>query len=114
MYHDVQGVVRCCIICRSVKEKPLVTGRQRSREYDGPFRYLVIDFVGPMNPASSRGHKYMFTTACAWSGWYWAFPTEDQTSETAARCLFNNVICDLAGYPACLGSDGGFPFVQGG
>ena len=55
----------------------------------------------------------MFTCVCAWSGWYWAFPTKDSTQETAAHYLFHNVICDLAGYPVCLGSDGGWSFVTG-
>ena len=55
----------------------------------------------------------MFTCACAWSGWYWAFPTTDDTSETAAFCLFYYVICDLAGYPAFLGSDRAKAFIEG-
>ena len=46
MYHDVQQVVRLCTVCRGAKDLPVVTGHQRSREYDGPFRFLVIDFVG--------------------------------------------------------------------
>ncbi len=113
MYQDVSDVVRTCITCRSEKGSALVTGHLRTREYDGPFRYLIIDFVGPMTPPSERGHRYMFTCACAWSGWYWAFPTADDTSETAATQLFYHVMCDLAGYPACLGSDRGLAFIQG-
>ena len=71
MYKDVALLVRHCLHCAGNKGKPLVVGHQRSREYDGPFRYLIIDFVGPMNPKSARGHEFMFTCACAWSGWYW-------------------------------------------
>ena len=55
----------------------------------------------------------MFTFACAWSGWYWALPTTDNTSATAARYLFHNVMCDIAGYPVCLGSDNDRAFVEG-
>ena len=113
LYQDVQEYVRLCVICRSVNDSPLVTGHQRSREYDGPFRYLLIDFVGPITPPSARGHRFMFTCCCAWSGWYWAFPTKDSSQETAAHYLFHYVICDLAGYPVCLGSDGAWSFVTG-
>ena len=113
LYQDVQATVRICLVCRSAKDQPLVTGHQRSREYVGPFRYLIIDYVGPMNPISERGYRYMFTCACAWSGWYWAFPTVDNDSETAARCLFHHVICDIAGYPMCLGSDNALAFTEG-
>ena len=55
----------------------------------------------------------MFSCACAWSGWYWAIPVEDNSATTAARCLFNNVICDISGYPVCLGSDNAREFVHG-
>ena len=113
MYADVSSYVRACLICSSAKDRPLVTGHQRSRDYDGPFRYLVIDYVGPMTPTSGKGNKYMFTCACAWSGWYWAIPCENNDSATAAYCLFHRVICDLAGYPACLGSDRDKAFTEG-
>ena len=60
LYKDVQALCRTCLVCQSQKNAPLITGHQRSREYDGPFRYLVIDFVGPMNPPSRRGlHVYL-------------------------------------------------------
>ena len=112
IFKEVQSVLRHCVVCISNKEQPLISGHQRSREYDGPFRYLVIDFVGPISPPSLAGNRYMFTCACAWSGWYWALPSPDDTSGTAARLLFMWVICDLAGYPVCLGSDRAPGFVE--
>ena len=95
-----------------MKNSPLITGHQRTREYDGPFHYLIIDFVGPMNPASRRGHKYMFTCVCAWSGWYWAFPVTHDTSATAAECLFYYVMLELVGFPVVIGSDRGLAFLE--
>jgi hypothetical protein len=73
----------------------------------------MIDFVGPIAPTSERGHRFVFTCVCAWSGCYLAFPTKDSTAETAARYLFHYVIMDLAGYPVCIGSDAGAAFVSG-
>ena len=113
LFADVQGAVRGCIVCASEKTQPLVSGHQRSREYDGPFRYLIIDFIGPMNPPSARGYKYMFTCACGWSGWYWAVPCMEESSEVAAFCLFYFVICDIAGYPTFIGSDRAKAFTDG-
>ena len=113
MFTDVSGFVRTCLVCSSAKARPVVTGHQRSRDYDGPFRFLVIDFVGPMNPTSGQNFRYMFTCACAWSGWYWAVPCERCDSETAATCLFYRVICDIAGYPAMIGSDRDRAFTEG-
>ena len=109
---DVTALIRHCEVCKCTKGTPTITGHQRSREYDGPFRYLEIDFVGPIQPRSGRGHRFMFTCTCPWSGWYWAFPTEDDTSETAAQHLFFNVMLDLAGYPMMLGSDRGKAFIE--
>ena len=54
----------------------------------------------------------MFTCCRAWSGWYWAFPVIDDTSQTAAHHLFYHVICDIAGYPLVLGSDRAQAFVE--
>jgi len=113
LYADVQTVIRHCLVCANAKGKPVITGHQRSRDYDGPFRYLIIDFVGPITPKTSRGHSYMFTCCCGYSGYYWAVPTPDDKSETAASCLFNRVICDIAGYPMFLGSDRALAFVEG-
>lgn len=113
LYKEVQSVIRHCLICASNKAQPIVSGHQRAREYDGPFRFLIIDFVGPIHPPSARGHKYMFTATCHWSGWYWAIPCEGNSSLIAATLLFYRVICDFAGYPMCLGSDRAPEFVSG-
>ena len=113
LYTDVNAYIRQCLVCSSAKSRPMVTGHQRSRDYDGPFRYLLIDFVGPMTPTSRNGNRYMFTCACAWSGWYWAIPCKENKSEDAAHCLFYYVICDLAGYPVCLGCDNDRAFTEG-
>ena len=112
MYMTVNTVIKHCWICIASKSRPIVTGLMRSRDYDGPFRYLIFDFVGPQRPATPRGNTEMFTCACAWSGWYWAVPTVDATSETAARCLAERVIFDIAGVSAILGSDRARAFVE--
>ena len=37
VYTDVSTFVRACLVCAAAKSRPLVTGHQRSRDYDGPF-----------------------------------------------------------------------------
>ena len=73
----------------------------------------VYSWIYRKSPPSRRGHRYMFTAICPFSGWYWAIPCEKDTSEEAARCLFYFVMCDLAGYPLLLGSDRAQAFVEG-
>ena len=47
LWETVNYADKHCIECKANRAKPHVTGLLRSREYDGPFRYLIIDFVGP-------------------------------------------------------------------
>ena len=109
---DVAAMIAQCLVCSANEGMTLITGHQRSREYDGPFRYLIIDFVGPIVPMSRGGNKYIFTAVCPFSGWYWAVACVEHDSKTAARILFMNVICDLAGCPPMLGSDRAPSFLE--
>ena len=111
-HRDVAFVIRHCLHCWSVKDNPLVTDHQRSCDYDGQIRYSVIDFVGPIAPVSGLGHRFMVTCVCAWSGRYWAYPSEDPTVKAATCCLFHFVTLDFAGCPVCIGSDAGTTFVS--
>ena len=97
MRSEVANFIRTCLVCQAQKSTPLISGHQRSREYDGPFRMLQIDFVGPKSPPSRRGHRYMFTAICPFSGWYWAIPTQNDGSETAAQVFAERVMFDIAG-----------------
>ena len=109
----VDSHIRSCLQCRYAKGQTLITGHMRSREIEGPFRVLVMDFVGPMYPKTARGHLYMFTVICPFSGWYWAIPTVDSEGLTAARTFAERVMLDVAGVPVMLCSDRARVFVFG-
>jgi hypothetical protein len=64
-------------------------------------------------PATERGNVYMFTTACGFSGWYWAIPVPDDTGATAAKVFAERVMCDLAGTCAIVCSDRARAFTDG-
>jgi len=110
---DVEYHIRGCLKCKWAKGRPLVTGLQRSREAEGPFRVLTMDFVGPQYPATPRGHVYLFTCACVFSGWYWAVPCSKDDSVTAAEMFAERVMLDLAGVPTMLCSDRAKAFTDG-
>ena len=59
LWNDCDKFIKACIECRKTRAKPHITGHVRSREYDGPFRYLIIYFVGPQRPPTARGNVYM-------------------------------------------------------
>ena len=112
MSHTVNQIISGCWECKREKAVPYVSGLSRSRDYDGPFRFLIIDFVGPIRPPTARGFQYLFTCTCAFSGWYWAIPTVNSDAEDAAQALAERVIFDLAGVPVYLSSDNGRAFVK--
>jgi hypothetical protein len=113
MKKDIDGHISHCQVCRWSKGRSLVTGMMRSREMEGPFRVLVIDFVGPMYPKTKRGNLYMFTCACPFSGWYWAIPVPADDGLTAASTFAERVMFDLAGVACVLCSDRARAFVEG-
>ena len=99
--------------CKLVKGRAVTTGLMRSREAEGPFRVLMIDFVGPHDPVTPRGHRYLFTCVCVFSGWYWAIPAVSDDGRQAAELFAERVMFDLAGVPAVLCSDRAKAFVEG-
>ena len=109
---DIDALIKNCLVCKVAKSRPVVTGFMRSRESDGPFRVLVINFVGPQRPATPRGNEYCFTCACIFSGWYWCIPCRRDDSATAAELFAERIMFDLAGVPAVLSSDRAKAFTE--
>ena len=99
MRADIDTLVQKCLVRKLAKGRPLITGYMRSRESDGPFRVIIIDFVGPQRPATPCGHEYLFAATCVFSGWYWAVPCKKDDSATAAELFAERVMFDLAGVP---------------
>ena len=113
MKADIDSHIRACQVCRWSKGRTLVTGLVRSREMEGPFRVLIMDFVGPQYPKTQRGNLYMFTCICPFSGFFWAIPVPDEGGQTAAIALAERVMFDLAGVVCLICSDRGKVFVEG-
>ena len=110
---NVDSHIKTCLVCRYAKGKTLVTGHMRSREAEGPFRILVMDFVGPQYPKTARNNVYMFTCICIFSGWFWAVAVEGCESTHAARAFAERVMLDICGVPVLLCSDRGKAFIEG-
>ena len=63
--------------------------------------------MGPFDPATERGNKYIYQAVCPFSDWTWLQATPDNDAETAAHFLLTRVFFDLAGFPAILYTDRG-------
>ncbi len=61
--HDVRGWCATCHVCRMTKPVPAFTAELRSELYDGPFRTLFIDTMGPISP-SDGDFRYIANAEC--------------------------------------------------
>ena len=92
---------------------PSLTVEQRSALYSRPFRVIVVDTVGPIKPAvGPQKLKYIFHASCPFTNYAWFRAAPDNTPESAARFLVEDVFFDLAGFPAVLRSDGGGEYLN--
>lgn len=58
----------------------------------GPWHGLQIDFIDKL-PRSKEGFQYLLVITDLFSGWVKAFPTKNNSTHTATKKLFNEVMC---------------------
>lgn len=64
----------------------------------GPFERVGVDLMEM--PLTAQGNRYIIVFLDYLTKWVEAYPLQDQTSETIARVLVDNVICQH-GVPCC-------------
>ena len=63
-----------------------------------PFQRITVDFIGPLNPPSKRGHRYIFTIIDYATRYCDALPPKTIPTVEVAECLlqvFSRVGVDL-------------------
>ena len=105
MYSDSHKFCRSCLTCATYqgtarKAKPPLT----SIPVGGPFHRVGVDIMEL--PLTVHGNRYVIVFIDYLTKWVEAYPTEDQTSETIANLLINEIIC-RHGVPEILLSDRG-------
>lgn len=110
MNADIKKYIRDCDICEKTKiNKHTKWPMQITSTGDRLFDHVFIDFVGPITPASSEGHEYIFTAVCDLTKYLVAVPTHNCTALTTARAFVENVILKF-NIPQKLTSDNGSNF----
>lgn len=106
---DCKVYVATCAAC-SRNKKPSVRARAPLGSYHagGPMERIHIDLLGPF-PSSKAGNKYVLMVIDQFTKWLEAFAVPDQTTETVARVLVDEVFARL-GAPGELHSDQGRNF----
>ena len=59
---------------------------------EGPFQQWGLDFIGPINPASSASHQYIITATDYFTKWLEAKPTKKTTSNVVCEFLKENIL----------------------
>lgn len=108
---DIKRYVRSCHVCQLTDQKrtskaPMGITKLSSE----PFSQVSIDIVGPINPASSSGNKYILTYVDCATRYADAVALKNIESATVAEALF--AICSRVGFPATLTSDNGTNFTS--
>ena len=112
MHNDVSGFCRSCDICQKTVDKGTVARAPVGEMplIDTPFKRVAVDLVGPITPASERGHRYILTLV-DYATWYpEAVPLKNIDTETVAEALL--VMYSRLGIPEEVLSDQGTQFVS--
>lgn len=112
MRRDVTNYVKSCDTCQRIKigkkpKAPLVI----SNLSDKPFDKLYFDIVGPLPPSGEEGYKYILSMCDCLSRFVVFRPMKDQTAETVAQAMFEEVICKFV-IPKVIVTDNGANFVS--
>lgn len=73
--------------------------------FGAPLDCLATDYIGPL-PMTKRKNRYIIVFMDYFTKWVEAFPVPDQTAETTARVMLNEIISRY-GCPLALHSDQG-------
>ena len=112
MHNDISGFCQSCDVCQKTVYKGTVARAPLGKMplIDTPFKRVAVDLVGPITPASERGHRYILTLVDYTTRYPEAVPLKNIDTETVAEALLDMYSC--LGIPEEVLSDQGTQFVS--
>ena len=109
---EIKEYCRSCAICQKTFPKGRVAPAplQEQPLIDVPFSRVAIDLVGPITPASGRGHRWILTLVDIATRYPDAIPLKSITTEAVAESLVD--IFSRVGIPDEILSDRGSQFTS--
>ena len=105
MYRDALHHYRSCLTCAAYQGTGCrVKSPLQPIPVGSPFEKIGVDILEM--PQTMQGNRYLIVFMEYLTKWVEAYPAEDQTSETVARILIDNIVC-RHGVPGQLLSDRG-------
>ena len=91
MHNDLSGFCRSCDVCQKTVNKGTVARAPLGEMplIDTPFKRVAVDLVGPITPASERGHRYILTLVDYATRYPEAVPLKNIDTETVAEALLD-------------------------
>ena len=107
---DIRRWCASCDVCGGRKSKPTRAHHPMQREVvSEPLQRVAIDILGPIDPPTSRGNRYVLVVVDYLTKWSEAFAMPDQTTKEINKHLVGDFICRM-GIPVQLHSDQGRQF----
>ena len=112
MYEGVARYCRSCDICQKTVSKGTVqkAPMENIPVVDVPFKRVAVDLIGPIEPASVAGHRYILTLVDYATRYPEAVPLKRIDTETVAEALVD--IYSRLGVPEEILSDQGTQFIS--
>ena len=112
MYEDVARYCRSCYICQKTVSKGTVqkAPMENIPVVDVSFKRVAVDLIGPIEPASEAGHRYILTLVDYATRYPEAVPLKRIDTETVAEALVD--IYSRLGVPEEILSDQGKQFIS--
>jgi Integrase zinc binding domain/Integrase core domain len=110
---EVIRYCRSCDICQRTIAKGRVpkVGLEQMPIIDTPFERVAVDLIGPIEPMSARGHRYILTIVDYATRYPEAVALRNISIETVAEALVE--VYSRVGIPKEVLSDQGTQFVSG-
>jgi len=110
---DVSRFCRSCDVCQRMSPKRVETRAPLGTMplMNEPFERVSIDLIGPINPVSNQGNKYILTVVDFATRYPEAIALPNIETETIAEALFG--VFSRIGFPKEILSDRGAQFTSG-
>ena len=112
MHNDVSGFCRSWDVCQKTVDKGTIARAPLGEMplIDTPFKRVAVDLVGPITPASERGHRYILTLVDYATRYPETVSLKNIDNETVAEALLD--MYSRLGIPEEILSDQGTQFVS--
>ena len=105
MSRGIRQWCRSCLVCYARRSAP--TRAHHVFQQDPviePLQLVVVDILGPLEPTTDRGNKYVLVIVDYLTKWSEAYPLLNQTTEAIAQRIVDEFICRF-GIPEQIHSD---------